>query len=933
LTATRRPDPPETTRRSFAARSRVLGQALAEVPGASAVLVLGVYIVIAALWQIYQWGDERYKSLIANSLVLPINVWALVMATRVSRSRALSVETRRGWSIMALAFLANLVGQVAYLVIESVLQWPPFPSIADLGFLAFYPLMLWGVLSFPRITRSNEERLRFWSDSAVILVGAGMGLWYFVVRPLAFANGVDPLERSLATAYIVGDTILVLCVATIWLRRTDSTTQGALYLVTLGLLAICINDVAFAYVEVLDRYTGVYWADGFWNVGMFLLAVAAHYQLWGAQRASEPPTSEDPPGSPLSWLPYLMVTTGYVLLVWSARSAQGDQIWVHVLGVVVFTAMVIARQMASVRETSQHLAQVTERRGEARLSSLLKNLADLIAVCDASGKLVYWSPSFGRALGWDEGEIKDRSFFAAVHPHDEGLVRSYLQDVLHNATVAPHVEFRLIRRGETWSNVEVTASNLIDDENVRGIVLNMRDVSERKVLESQLIHQAFHDTLTGLANRALFRDRVQHALARNTRTLNSPAVFFFDIDDFRTLNDTLGHAEGDQLLLSISQRLQSVLRAGDTAARIGGDEFAVLVEDVRDPDEVASIAERLIHVIREPFQVRERDVTIQASVGIAIQSSPREGADDLMRNADVALYSVKAAGKNSYATFSPEMHQHLVNRLSVRSDLEGAVERGEFRLHYQPIVALDSDELMGLEALVRWQHPERGMVPPAEFIPLAEETGQIVEIGKWVLIEASRQLREWHELHPDDGRPPLYVSVNLSSRQLDYPKLVDYVSEALQRSQLDPSCLMLEITESMLMQNTELNIRKLRQLSQLGLALAVDDFGTGYSSLSYLRRFPVKILKVDKSFVDGIEDDADAETLVRAIISLGHALNLQIVAEGIEHAGQLERLRQMGCDRAQGFLYGHPLRAEELTARLTTLPPNLARRMSFGRAA
>jgi diguanylate cyclase (GGDEF)-like protein/PAS domain S-box-containing protein len=918
---------------SSPARKRVLGQALVELRGARVVLLFGAYVAFSALWQIYQWGGDDYETLIDNSLILPINVWAIVMANRVGQSPGLSVETRRGWTIMSWAFLANLFGQVAYLIIESVLRQPPFPSIADLGFLAFYPLMLWGVLSFPLITRTSEERLRFWFDSAIILVGTGMVLWHFIVRPLVVADGVDTLESSLAIAYIVGDIVLVLCIATIWLRRPDSSTRVALYLVALGLVAICVNDVAFAYIEVWNGYEGGTWADGCWNIGMFLLAAGAHYQLWRVQRASDPTTDEEAASSPLGWLPYLMIITGYILLIWLAGSAQGDQIWELVLGAVLITAMMMARQVASGRENSQLLAEITERRGEARLSSLLQNLSDMIAVCDASGNLAYWSPSFLRSLGWEEGDMTNRSLLAAVHPNDEARVRSYLQDISHKAGVAPPVEFRLIRGGEEWSNVEATASNLIDDENIRGIVVNIRDVSERKTLEHQLTHQAFHDTLTGLANRALFRDRVQHALARNARTLNFPTVLFLDIDDFRTVNDTLGHAEGDQLLVSISQKLRSVLRIGDTAARVGGDEFAVLVEDIREPEEAASIAERLIETLREPVQIKGRDVTVQASVGIALQSSPREDADDLMRNADVALYSVKAFGKSSYAVFSPEMHQHMVNRLSVRSDLDGAVDRGEFRLHYQPIVSLESEELVGLEALVRWQHPERGVVPPAEFITLAEETGHIIDIGKWVLLEACGQLRQWHDLHPGDARAPLLMSVNLSSRQLEHPELVDYVSDALLRSRLDPSYLTLEITESVLMQHTEVNIRKVRQLSQLGLALAVDDFGTGYSSLSYLRRFPVKILKVDKSFIEGIEDDAEAETLVRAIVSLGHALNLQVVAEGIEHGGQLERLRTMGCDKGQGFLFGKPLTAEDLTTRLASLPPSLARRIHVDMAA
>jgi EAL domain-containing protein (putative c-di-GMP-specific phosphodiesterase class I) len=387
------------------------------------------------------------------------------------------------------------------------------------------------------------------------------------------------------------------------------------------------------------------------------------------------------------------------------------------------------------------------------------------------------------------------------------------------------------------------------------------------------------------------------------------------------------------MLITIAERLRSCLRAGDTAARIGGDEFAVLLEDVRSDDDATSIAERLIDVLREPITVRGREVSVRASIGIAIRGPAREDADDLLRNADVALNSVKASGKNRFSIFALEMHEQVLKRMTVRSDLEGAVDRGEFRLHYQPIVSLETEELVGIEALVRWQHPERGTVPPAEFIPMAEETGQIIAIGKWVLLEACQQIRAWHDVMPADGRAPLFVSVNLSSRQLEHPDLVDHVSQALLRSQVDPRYLTLEITESLLMQHTEINVRKIRELSSLGLPMAVDDFGTGYSSLSYLRRFPFETLKIDKSFIDGIQDDAEAETLVRAIVSLGHALNLQVVAEGIEHGGQLERLRSMGCDKGQGFLFGKPLSAEELTTRLTTLPPSLARRIRVNMAA
>jgi diguanylate cyclase (GGDEF)-like protein/PAS domain S-box-containing protein len=901
--------------------------------GTVAVLVFGLYVVSTLLWQINRWGGDENKSLIGNALILPVNVWAVFLAFRTSRSRVLPWATRHGWAIMAWAFLANLWGQVAYLVLESVIHVAPFPSIADVGFLGFYPLMLWAVLSFPRITKTREERLRFWFDASIILIGCGMLLWHFIVRPVAIAAGADPFVKGLSVAYIVGDIVLLFGIATILLRRPDSATQLPMYLVTLGLLSICVADVAFAYLGGFHAYEAGDWPDAFWTLGMYVLAVAAHCQDRKAQRAPASHAEVDGSSSPLGWLPYLMIVMGYLLLVGVARTAQSNEIWELILGAVLLTALVMSRQVASARENNRLMAQITERRGEARMTSLLQNLSDMIGVCDATGRLVYWSPSLARAIHWEPDVDMERSFLAAVHPTDEARIRSYLQDVSKNAGVAGPIEFRLIRGGDQWINVEAIASNLIDDENVRGIVLNMRDISERKLLESQLTHQAFHDTLTGLANRALFHDRVEHALARNARTLNQPAVLFLDIDDFKTVNDSLGHVEGDQMLATIAERLRRYVRAGDTAARIGGDEFAVLLEDIRDIDDATSIAERLIDVLREPVHVQGHDVSVQASIGIAVRTSRAEGADDLLRNADVALYSAKASGKNSFAVFSPEMREIVLNRLSVRSDLEGAVERGELRLHYQPIVSLDSDELVGIEALVRWQHPERGVIPPVEFIPLAEETGQIIGIGKWVLLEATRQMREWHHVLPADGRAPLFVSVNLSSRQLEHPDLVDQVSQALLQSQLDPAQLTLEITESVLMQHTEVNIRRLRELSELGLSLAVDDFGTGYSSLSYLRRFPVKTLKIDKSFIDGIQDDAEAETLVRAIVGLGRALNLEIVAEGIEQNSQLELLRAMGCDRGQGYLFGKPLTAEELTTRLTSLPPNLARRIHFSRAA
>ena len=441
-----------------------------------------------------------------------------------------------------------------------------------------------------------------------------------------------------------------------------------------------------------------------------------------------------------------------------------------------------------------------------------------------------------------------------------------------------------------------------------------RALSDRQALEAQLRHQAFHDDLTGLAIRALFANRVEHALVRRARRDATVAVLVLDLDDFKTINDTLGHAEGDVLLGLVADRLRDCLRVDDTAARIGGDEFAVLLEELTSEDDAAEVAERILAALREPFQLQGHSVAVGASIGIALGRHSPEGADAILRDADVAMYSAKARGKGRCVMFEPEMHLRIVERTALRADLEQALdEGGQFHLRYHPVVDLSSGAVAGMEALVRWDHPARGLISPADFIPLAEDTGLIVPLGRWVLAEAGRQAGTWRVLHGDRW----FLTVNLSARQLSDPQLLGDVARAVAESGLPPNRLVLEITESVLLQDAEPVLARLDALKALGVRLAVDDFGTGYSSLAYLRRFPVDIIKVDKSFVDQVADREGA-ALTRAIVDLADVLELLTIAEGIELAGQAERLLALGCRLGQGYHYARPMTGPEMDAYLST---------------
>jgi diguanylate cyclase (GGDEF)-like protein/PAS domain S-box-containing protein len=572
----------------------------------------------------------------------------------------------------------------------------------------------------------------------------------------------------------------------------------------------------------------------------------------------------------------------------------------------------LAAQVALALESASYAEEVHERQSAERFRALVQNSSDVILLLNADLTIRYHTPSVGPVLGYGEDELVGTPLTELLQGDEAERLAGFFAEVRRIAATPMPRDLRLRRKNGTVIQLESVFNNLERVANVGGVVVTARDVTERRALEDQLTYQAFHDALTGLANRTLFSERITHALDRGVRRKNLIAVLFVDLDDFKTVNDSLGHAAGDELLVSVAERLRAAIRPEDTCARLGGDEFAVLVESIDDPEGAVAVARRILATMAKPLTIAGSEVTVQGSVGIALGSGG-QNASEIMRSADLAMYRAKSEGKGRYAVYEPAMHEHVLERLALKADLQRAVVTDEFDVHYQPIVVLRSGAIVGVEALVRWNHPERGLVLPGDFIGLAEETGLILPLGRHVLHEACRQVASWRR----QGHSGLGVSVNISAKQLTSRNLPCEVETALYDFTLDASALTLEITESMLL-DSPVVVSRLDELRDLGVRIAIDDFGTGYSSLNYLRRFPVDTLKIARAFVEEIGSSQEQDRLVEAILRLGSTMGLETVAEGIELETQRDALRALKCTYGQGFLYSRPVPADELDSMLVS---------------
>jgi diguanylate cyclase (GGDEF)-like protein/PAS domain S-box-containing protein len=572
------------------------------------------------------------------------------------------------------------------------------------------------------------------------------------------------------------------------------------------------------------------------------------------------------------------------------------------------------RDVELLTSVADQIALAIERKKNEEALQLSKERFELVARAtsdavwdwDLATDEIWWNEGFEKLFGYKRDEIYSDAnpWSGRIHPEDAERVVADIHRHIDDGKSNWQDEYRFRRADGTYAFV-IDRGYIVRgaDGKPERMLGSMMDVTERKSLEQQLTHQALHDPLTNIANRALFKNRVDHALSKLARTASSLAVLFLDLDNFKAINDSLGHAAGDKLLILVAERLQDCLRSADTAARLGGDEFAVLIEQMLRPDESQMIAERILSVFRQPFVIDGKEIHVQTSIGIAGSTTDAMQAEELLRNADLAMYMAKSQGKGKFVIFEQKMHAALMERIELEEDLRRGIEEEEFVIHYQPILDLESQELLGMEALVRWMHPRLGLLSPIKFIPLAEETNLIVPLGDWILYEACRQVQEWR----DENSIDVSVTVNISIRQFQQAELVAMVNRALVDSKLPPRSLILEITESFMMQDTETTIAKLHDLKKIGVRLAIDDFGTGYSSLSYLQRFPIDILKIDKSFIDKLGQGSEGNAVARAIIMMGDSLNLKTIAEGIESAQQIDQLQLLGCEAGQGFHFAKPL--------------------------
>ncbi|HLI74785.1 MAG TPA: EAL domain-containing protein [Acidimicrobiales bacterium] len=552
------------------------------------------------------------------------------------------------------------------------------------------------------------------------------------------------------------------------------------------------------------------------------------------------------------------------------------------------------------------------RQSERRFKALVSNAADIIIVTDFEGRLQYASPAFERQLGLPAEPFYGQVMGGFIHEDDLQRLSEEFPPLVADPSRVLRSEMRIADAEGVWRQFETVITNRVDDPDVRGIVANLHDVTEQRRMQEHLAHAAIHDPLTGLPNRVLFMDRLSMALRRAERGRRVVAVAFLDLDRFKLINDGLGHAVGDELLQSVAARLLETLRSVDTVARFGGDEFTILWDDVRDQDEVTTIVRRLLADLQRPFPLDHGPVFVTASIGVALSVESGATPSSMLRDADTAMYLAKESGRNQMEVFESNSHAVALKSFHLLNELHGALTENEFRLCYQPIIELDSGAVVATEALIRWEHPTRGLLGPDQFVPMAEETGLIVPVGGWALRTACQQAAAWNRRAAELGRQHLDVHVNVSPRQLGSSGCIESVARAVDEAGITPGMLCLEITEGTLMRNERAAAETLQALHRLGVKISVDDFGTGYSSLSYLKHFPIDSLKVDRTFVDGLGEDPEDSAIVSAVVALAHSLGLTAVAEGVETDIALEELRLLGCDLGQGYLFGAPVPPDEL---------------------
>jgi diguanylate cyclase (GGDEF)-like protein/PAS domain S-box-containing protein len=819
-----------------------------------------------------------------------------------------------------------LGGQLAW-DLQTALGFFALPAPSDIGFLFSVVPATLALTTVLRRRLARAEELAVYLDAAAIFLAIS-ALIFSLYGEAMIGHGWLATAVTIAYPIVHFATAGAAFVALLAVRSELRLRGGYFLVISFAILGVSwVGWLRQAALGLPPAGGPVNFLFSFGIIGLGLAGTAWRMEEAGGRRTRSAATLAH------GGLPLLGLVIAAIVLIGHPRH-PGEVGLVDVAGIGVILLAGL-RQTLLVHERGQlldgsqrehrelEIALVQRAEADNRYRTLVEHVpaAVYIDVADKDvsdgGRLAYMSPQIEGILGYHpDAFINDPELWPRlIHEDDkEAALSSYLA---HWATGQPlRIEYRMLGQNGSmvWVRDEAYA---IPDEDGGGHRLSqgmLIDTTEQKRLEARLIHDALHDPLTGLANRVLFRDHVERALRRRGRSRSSAAILFLDLDDFKVVNDSLGHRAGDRLLIEVARRLSETTRGGDVAARQGGDEFTILLERVGGIEGAVLAAERLTAELHRPIELDGRMIVIGASIGIAVSNGPKMAADDLLAHADAAMYEAKAHGKARHAVFDPSMRLRARSRLESEAELRAAVDTRAFVIHYQPIMELASSRIVGFEALVRWNHPERGLVPPGEFIPLAEATGLIVPLGRFVLEQACRDLRSWRDRA--QGRAGLTMSVNVSPRQTVVAGFATEVREVLATSGIEPAAMTLEITESLVLAESGTSDGALRELRDLGVRLAVDDFGTGFSALEYFKRFVVHELKIDRTFVDGLGRTREDTAIVTATLAFASALGLSVTAEGVETAGQAERLQTLGCQRAQGYHFGRPMPARDVAVLL-----------------
>ncbi|ROP34421.1 putative bifunctional diguanylate cyclase/phosphodiesterase [Couchioplanes caeruleus] len=832
------------------------------------------------------------------------------------RARARRGRLRAAWAGIGLGSVTYAFGETTWTWIETVRgEAVPFPGLPDIGYLGSTPVLAAALFLVPTPRKSAANRIRGLVDVAMMACSLLLVCWILVLDPLIGASDATALSLGVSLGYPLSGVVLITVVLHMFaVLHRDSPDSGPLTLVGVAMLIVGGCDSAYAYASLSSEYTSGGLMDAGWFLGFAVVFLAARYP--GKTVTAATPDVAPGQAEPRAFamlVPYVAVLAALICCALS-YAMTGDVDAFVAWGRSVLILLIVCRQVLTLlenRHLTRHLeARVLERTAELQASeqrfrAMVQRSSESVAVVDADSTIRYQSESVERIFGWPAQMLLGHRLVEIAGRKSGPRIGAAIESVIAGPELFTVIEVPMRHQDGRVRLAEMTITNLLDDPAVNGLVLNTRDVHDAKELQDRLMYEAYHDTLTGMPSRALFRERLVEAIARCDGR-DEVAILFLDLDGFKEVNDSLGHAAGDALLVQVAARLRAAVREEDTVARFGGDEFGVIVESLAARADAEAVAGRIAAALEEPFEVGERELHVAVSIGLAC-AADADDVEQLQRNADLAMYRAKSGGGDRLAAYDPAMLAGLVERLELEADLRVALTRDELALHYQPTVDLRTGEITGFEALVRWYHPTRGMVSPLDFIGTAEATGLIVPLGRWVLTEACRQAVAWGA----GTTRRLKMAVNVSVRQFEHGDLAAMVAEVLAETGMPVDQLCLEMTESVLLTDTDENLAQLHRLKDLGVTLAMDDFGTGYSSLAYLRRFPMDTLKIDRSFVDRLGGEHEDEALVSTIVRLGRSLGMTTVAEGIEDSVQLAVLKELRCDYAQGYYLSRPLPAAE----------------------